>query len=185
MIFCSYTELPCKSTQGGDSLMQMNYDHPVLGKIQYEESFWTGKRGITVNGVPAQKEKKNVYWVTPADGIPVSLQVKGSYLTGVKILFGEESLTITPAPKWYEIAASVFMIVFLLAWGNSPILCSIIPIVGGALGGGIVGAMSVVNLALMKARREAWQKLLVFLGIFALTFAVCFALAFVLILLLV
>jgi hypothetical protein len=163
--------------------MTAKVQHPVWGEIVFEESFWTGKRRITMKGIELKEEKKKVLFSYFDGERSEQVQVKGSSLSGVQLLIGGECIQLTPRTKWYEFACSVILAVSVLTWGNSPALCALFPIVGGALGGGIAGAMMIVNLYLMKQAGRVWTKLLIWLGLWAATFLICFALAIPIILL--
>ena len=72
-------------------------------------------------------------------------------------------------------AISIFMLI--LVWGNVPALCEIIPVVGGAIGGGISGLMACITLFLMRNTKKVSHKLLIWLGFLIGTFTICFAIA--------
>lgn len=153
-------------------------DHATFGEITYNENIWTGKRIITINGQELVKEKKNVYLCTNENGA-LKVTVKGSVFSGISLIINGESIEISAKPQWYELACSISIFVLILIWGNSSKLCSIIPVVGGAIGGGISGAMAIVTLASMKSAKSVKAKLVVWLGMLVGTFAICAALAFV------
>ena len=163
--------------------MQSFVSHPVYGNILYEESAWTGKKSLTVNGISARKEKKNLFLLPPEMGLP-PLHINGSYIGGTKLQIGNEIIQLTPPVKWYEVACSVFMVVFLIVWSTSVTLCSILPIIGGALGGAIFGVMGWLNVLWMKSFKKIWQKLLVFLAVFFLTVIIGTSLGFTFLLIL-
>ena len=56
----------------------------------------------------------------------------------------------------------------------SAALCSIIPIVGGAIG----GAMAVTNLTMMRNAKSLQAKIDVWLGMLVGTFFICFPIAY-------
>lgn len=159
--------------------MTSSVSHPIYGTITYEESAMSGKRTLYVNGTKLVMKKKNefLYEREGAEAIPVAL--KGSFLAGVKLVIGGETIAIVPAATWYEIVCSVLIFAFVLVWGNSVALCSIFPIVGGALGGAVSGAMAMVNLYVMKSVKNIWVKLGLWLGFLVATLAICFVLAVV------
>ena len=97
----------------------------------------------------------------------------------MKLVIGGETIALVPAATWYEIVCSVLIFAFVLVWGNSVALCSIFPIVGGALGGAVSGAMAIVNLYVMKSVKNIWVKLGLWLGFLVATLAICFVLAVV------
>ncbi len=152
--------------------------HAIYGEITYDENFWTGKKVITIDGLPLVKEKKNVYLYNKGEE-QIRILVKGSFLTGAKLVMGQEILEVTKPATWYEMACSVAIFVFITVWGNSETLCSMVPIIGGAIGGGVSGAMAIVNLLAMRSVKHIGVKLAVFLGMLVATMGICFALAMV------
>lgn len=76
--------------------------------------------------------------------------------------------------KWYEIVLSVLPVALILIWGNSAALVSIVPVVGGALGGLISGIIAVLNLLIVKGVKPIWLKILISIGMLAAAFLLCF-----------
>ena len=150
--------------------------HPVYSEIVYEESFWLGKKSITVNGIPAQSVSKNVFVI---DG--KNTTVKGNYLTGVTLNIESETIALTPKAKWYETVLAVIPIVFLLTWGNSVELCAIFPVVGGAIGGALGAVGGCASMILMKKQKNPLLKVLIGVGVAVATIFVAFLLALVMI----
>ena len=148
--------------------MKNSVQHPIYGTITYEESFWSGKRTITLGGTVMQKVKKNVYsWRNGVRNEEV--QVKGNALNGVSIIFRNEQIQLWPKPAWYDWLLSILPLLVLLIWGNSVALNSILPVVGGAIGGGIGGGAHVLGMILMRGKsfgKKLLTALLVFLGAF-------------------
>jgi hypothetical protein len=68
-----------------------------------------------------------------------------------------------------------------MIWGNSQALCSIIPMVGGAIGGGLSGLAGVLCVSMMREKTTG-QKILISLLATVITFLICAALGFVLVL---
>ena len=99
-------------------------------EVVYEESFWTGKKTISINGLKLMKVKKNIY----TDGTN-NYELKGSNLTGVT-LFGPETIIILEKLTGFQIACAVIPI----------ILCALI---GGAIGAifGCLASLVVVSVA--------------------------------------
>lgn len=146
--------------------------HQVYGDIVYEESFWTGKKTLTVNGVDAQPVSKKEFMIDGKKAI-----IKGSYLTGIDLCVEGDTIEMSPKPKWYEVVIAILPLIFLLTWGNSVALCSIFPVVGGAIGGalGAIGAM--MSLLLMKKSKSLMSKLLIGICACAVTILIAYALA--------
>ena len=153
--------------------------HHLYGRITYDENFWTGKKNISINGVTLTKEGKNTYLYNDGQQ-QFAVSVKGSFLTGVKLIILDESIEITKPATWYEIACSVAVCVLIIVWGNNVALCSIVPIVGGAIGGAISGVMGVLNLYAMRSVKNVGIKLAIFAGMLVATFGICYVLALLL-----
>ena len=156
--------------------MRVSVHHVGYGQIEYDENFWTGKRELTVNGQKLLKKKKNVYQLNAENGV-LECRIKGSFLMGATLCVDQDVIQLSEPCKWYEIFCSVLIFSFILVWGNIPSLCKIIPLVGGALGGGISGMTACMNLFLMRGTKKAGFKLLIWLGMFLGTIAVCFLIA--------
>ena len=109
--------------------MKASITHPSYGEIVYSESIWTGKKSLIINGTAVQPVSKTEFMIGENKAV-----LKGNYLTGVSLSIGDETIELSPKSKWYEIVLAVLPIVFLLTWGNSATLCSIFPVIGGAIG---------------------------------------------------
>lgn len=191
----------------------------IFGEIVYEESFWTGRKNVSINGKPLTKLSKNQFRLlnesadAPAsadEGTSASTEteetaktetaetetpavtpfaaangsfantasytdvtVKGNFLSGVKLDIGGQQIQVVPVVKWYEIVLSVISFVLIMIWGNSVALCSIVPVIGGAIGGAISAMLCVVNLILIKRVSPIWLKILISLATVAVTFGIC------------
>lgn len=151
-------------------------ENTAWGTFIYTESFWTGKKELYLNQNPLQKINKNTFCLNK-DGKNITFFIKGNFITGVKLIADQQEILLSAPTKWYEYVCSILILSFVTIWGNNVALCSIFPIVGGAIGGGISGAMTFVNLISMKAIKKWWLKLLVWLGVFALTVFILFLIA--------
>lgn len=156
--------------------MKANHQHPVYGEILYTENIWTGKKSLTVNG-QTQPVPKKEFMIDGKKAI-----VKGSFFSGATLLIEGEPIVLSAKPKWYESVLAFLPLIFLVTWGNNPTLCSIFPVVGGAIGGGLGGLAMVASLINMKKTKSVMVKLLIGIGIFAVTVLIAFVLALVLIL---
>ena len=150
--------------------------HSALGEIVYEESFWTGKKTLTINGVEATRLNKKEFLINGEKAL-----LKGSLYAGVKLCLGGEEIVLIPSSKWYELVLAVLPFSFLLTWGNSPTLCAVFPVVGGAIGGALGGLGGCYSLLMMKRSKSVAKKLLIGVGAFVLTILVAFVLALLLI----
>lgn len=147
-----------------------------IGEIMYEESIWTGKKSIYINGKLLEKLNKTTFLMKDGEE-KTHVFLKGNLLTGITIRIDQREIVVSRQPKWYEIALAILPFVINIVWGNNVVLFSIIPIVGGAIGGGICGAMSLMSMLLMKKANEIWKKLLIGIGMLAGSFLICFAIA--------
>lgn len=148
----------------------------TYGEIIYYESPWTGKKGLTVGGTPLVKTDKNTF-EREIDGKRDVFCLKGSFITGVKLLAGGQTHVLIDAPKWYEIVLPLIIFAFILVWGNIVATCKILPLVGGAIGGAISGLFAMVCFLVMRFANKLYLKLLVFAGCFASTVLVCYLIA--------
>ena len=146
--------------------------HSIYGEIVYNESFWTGKKALTINGVDAKPISKKEYMVNEKRAI-----LKGSFLTGSTLLIEGETIQLSPKAKWYEIILAIIPFLFLLTWGNSASLCSIFPVVGGAIGGALGGVGAVISLFLMKTQKKPIVKTVVGIIVAVATILIAFVLA--------
>ena len=147
--------------------------HERLGEIVYEESAWTGRKSLTINGQRLTKSGRNIYQIPGGE----TVTLKGSFLLGTKLTIGTETVNLTQSIKWYEYALSIIPFILVLVWGNSVALCSIVPVVGGAIGGAIGGAAVVLNLLLIKKVKNIAFKVLIAVGVTGLCFLVCYLIA--------
>ena len=160
--------------------MHATINHATYGTITYEESFWTGKKLIYINGKPLDKIDKKTFMYSK-DFKNTMFKLKGNFLTGVKLCSNTEEITLIIPAKWYEMALSIFIVAFTLAWGNIPSAVAIFPIVGGAIGGGVGGIMMVLNMYLMRLVKKWWLKIIIWLCVFATTLLILFILAIALV----
>ena len=150
---------------------------PDIGDVIYEESYWTGKKTISINGKIFRKASKTTYVHTDGEK-EYYITVNGSFLSGVSITFGNGfTVIVTEKPAWYEWILSGAGFLFVLIWGNVPASVDIFPVIGGAIGGAIAAAIGCFSLIMMKDRKEVWQKLLIGIAGFAVTLIICNILA--------
>lgn len=152
--------------------------HPIYGEIIYNESFWTGKKELTVNGVCAQRISKKEYAINEKKII-----LKGNYLTGISLSVEDENIQLSSQPKWYELVLALLPFLFLIIWGNNATLCAIFPVIGGALGGAFGGIATIVSMFFMKKQKSLPIKLVVGIAVLIATIFIAFIIANLLILL--
>lgn len=147
--------------------------HETYGKIEYNESFWTGKKELSVNDVPLQKVSKKVF--SMSDGTQIAIE--GNFLGGLTLNIGNERLQLTDKIKWYEIVLSIIPFILIMVWSNVPYLFNIFPVVGGAIGGAISAVFVVGNLFIIKNVKNIWLKIVISIAMLAATFLVCWLIA--------
>ena len=153
--------------------MRQTITNEVLGEIVYEESSWTGKKSLFVNGKPLDKINKNTFRLETGE----YAVIKGSYLMGAKLTIGNETIKLSESVKWYEMVIAVLTFMISLVWGNSPTLVQIFPMVGGAIGGVLSCAGGLLSLVCMKKVKNPLVKILIGLGFFVLTVFVLYLVA--------
>lgn len=153
--------------------MRSIVQHETLGMIIYEEGAWTGKKNIWINDVRLVKEDKKTFVYSNGEESK-TVYLKGNFVTGVSLFIGNETIEVVPSAKWYEIICSVFIFLLNLVWGNSLSLCAIIPIAGGAIGGGISGLIAMMNILLMKSAKQIGLKLAIWIAMIVAMFFLCF-----------
>jgi len=160
--------------------MTFKTNHPIYGEIAVEESFWTGKKTVYVNGNMLEQVGKNDFAIKNDQGI-VYLSLKGNMMTGIKAIISGEEIKIGGSPKWYELVVLIVAFIFNFIWGLSANLCSIIPIVGGAIGGGINGFVLAIGYVIMRKTQKPLFKILIGLGAWIVAFAICAIIGFIII----
>lgn len=162
--------------------MKYSVKYNALGEVSYDESLWTGRKKIFVNGKELKKTARNTYEYIGEDGVSVPVYLSGNILTGAKLTYKNECVRLTPQTKWYEFVLAVFMVVFICVWGNNVYLVSIIPMVGGAIGGLIAAVCAIVFVIVSKNFKKVVFKLLIFLACFAVEVMLAFAVAYIILL---
>ena len=154
--------------------MKSVVQHEKYGNIIYEENFWTGKKTITIDGKQLTKVSRTKFMYLTADGTFVHVKLKGNYMMGAKLDFNGEVVQIVEAPKWYEFVMYILTFALIMTWGNSPELCAIVPVLGGALGGLISAAIIMAGLTISRRVKNGLVKFLIRLGVLVVTFVACF-----------
>ena len=103
--------------------------------------------------------------------------MKGNVLTGVCLNIGGEDIWIVPKAGALDWVLSALPFALIMLWGNNPQLCSLIPVVGGAIGGA-----GVIITMLSVRDKKGFGKVLTGLLIALATFAIGAVLGFVIVL---
>lgn len=160
--------------------MKVVVENEKYGTIEYNESFWTGKKTIYVGGKLLTKKAKNKYAYSSEEG-EVSVKVNGNTFSGLELMIMGSRVEIIPKTSVLEYILAVIPFIVILIWGNSVYLCSIFPVVGGAIGGAISGAASVIGMMFMKRNKNFLVKILISLVTLVITMLICFGIAVLLV----
>lgn len=153
--------------------MSITIPHAKYGTLVYDENIWTGKRTLLCNNTPCTKLGRNSFQME--DGTVATL--KGSTLTGVKLLLGGETIQVSAPAKWYEYALALLPFVFDMIWGNIPAAIEMFPIVSGAIGGLICAVGAVLSFFLMRKTSKWWLKVIIGIAVGAVAILICYAIA--------
>lgn len=160
--------------------MKKSVVHPVYGEIVYEENVWSGKKSISVGGTALRRIRKNAYSLRWG-GEEVPVTVKGSFMTGVTLQMQQQEICLIRNVTWYDWLLSMLPFALMIVWGNNVQLCSIIPVVGGAIGGAL-GGLGIVITRLLSAEKTIFSKVLIALLVTVVTFLVGAGLGLVIVL---
>ncbi|MBQ9150685.1 MAG: hypothetical protein IJX72_00420 [Clostridia bacterium] len=145
--------------------MQITVSHPTYGLITYEESAWTGKKTILFDGIPLVKIKKNTFQLPadPAkeDSSPLTVTVKGGYVSGVTLLVGDEVIPVTQKASALDIVLGIIPAILFFSL-----------VIGGAIGGAIGGMMAIGGILIMKSCKKTIHKILICVGASAVILAI-------------
>lgn len=160
--------------------MRQEITHETLGKIVYEENALSGAKTIYINDVLLQKVNKTTYKGV-IDGQEQLVYVYGNVFTGLSIKVNDINVQVVPKTMWYEYAMFLIPFILIMIWGNVGALCEIIPVIGGAIGGGISGLFGVIGLFIAKKTNNVLYKFLIALATTVVVFGICAALGYALV----
>ena len=163
--------------------MKHSIQHPVFGRITYEENVWTGKKIIHIGNAQLQKVNKTTFSWFNGYGYE-EVKVTGGMLTGVTMTLRGQQIPVFPKPQWYEWMLSALPLLLIIIWGNNPVLCSLGPMIGGALGGALGGVAMALNLLCIRGK-SVGMKLLISLATMVVTMGIGVALGFAIVMALV
>lgn len=150
--------------------MKYTFMHDVYGEICVEESFWTSTKTVTINGVTLKKMGKPKYgkftYEYETDEGKKEVTAKGAFASGITLTIDGETIRVAKGAAWYEIALCALMLTVMLVWSNSVYLCSIVPVLGGGLGGALNALLAMTALLAMKSTKNIALKLVVWLAVF-------------------
>ena len=110
-------------------------------KITYTENFWTGKKTITINGQEIKKIDKKTYQYEDT-----YCTVKGSYLTGVNLILGVQTIELVRKLTTFETVLCFLPFLVILT--------------GGAIGGACGGVACAFNAVFMRKSDKPVVKVL-------------------------
>lgn len=157
--------------------MKSIVNHEIFGELVYDESVLTGKRRIFQNGVELDSLSKTEYLI---DGKNATLA--GNYMLGASLTVDGEVIELVAKPKWYEFVLAILPFIVIMVWGNNIVLCSIFPVVGGAIGGLIGGLGALMSMVFMKKTANPLYKILIGVGMILLSMLLSFIVAILIIL---
>ena len=153
--------------------MKRTIHHQAYGAITCEENIWSGKKSVKIDNICLEKRKKNIYlWIH--DDITEDVMLKGSFVTGLFLIIGQERITIVPKPNILDYFLSFLPFMLILLWDYVPALYTIMPIAGGGIGGGVGAAASIIALAKMREKTLV-RKLMITLLCTISAWVICFA----------
>ncbi len=160
-----------------------------IGLLTYDESFFSGKKVISIEGKEARKISKTKYVITKTiqnetgDYVDKEIEIylSGSVMSGVKIYIDDDSYQVLPKPIWFEIVIPILFAVITIIWGNVSSLVKILPLVGGAVGGLVTGLVNVIGFSLSRLNDKKPLKLLYLIGFGILAFLACLLIGFIIV----
>ena len=118
----------------------------------YEESFWTGKKKLSMNGVPLTPVSRREFRYLDQGGAERRISVKGNFLGGITLLYEGGSVELLKN-KWYE-----WVLIFV------PLLGFLVGIFGGAIGGGLSAVFCLgaafINATILRSKLNLVLKIL-------------------------
>ena len=149
--------------------------HEKYGTIEFSEGTVLGNREIVINGQPLTKKSNKVFYL--ADN--TKIKVEGNLFTGVKLNIDGEMVQITPAGKWYELAIYIAGFVLLMVWSNSIPLLTILPMIGGGIGGLLYAIPAVLGFSVSVKQKNPILKATITLCSVLLGLILCVIMGFI------
>jgi len=152
--------------------MKLKINNELTNKkqLEYEESFWTGKKTITYDGVILSKIKHNIYEYSKGE-VKEQVKIKGNQLIGITLDMFDNEIEILRKLTWYEYLMAI--IVF--------IPCILFGLIGGVIG----GIFGFTNLVIIRQLDKLYLKIIIstqflLIGILLSYIVVCLILKIVL-----
>ena len=93
--------------------MKVVVENEKYGTIEYNESFWTGKKTIYVGGKLLTKKAKNKYAYGSEEG-EVSVKVNGNTFSGLELMIMGNRVEIIPKTSVLEYILAVIPFIVVL-----------------------------------------------------------------------
>ena len=77
--------------------MRAVVNHEKYGEIVYKESFWTGRKNLSINGNALKCESKNMFSYDNGES-KIIVTVFGNFVKGAKVKINDEKIQIVPNP---------------------------------------------------------------------------------------
>lgn len=140
--------------------------------VEYHESFWTGRRKLSIAGKELEKTGKRIF-CDNEDGSMVEYTAKGSFLTGVTLINNKGENFVLAKNKWYD-----WLMIFL------PFIGMVVGVAFcGAIGGGLSALFcliaAAINASLSRSKLPAVAKIVLQLVVAVVANAIWFAIWFV------
>ncbi|MBO4983001.1 MAG: hypothetical protein J6D23_02995 [Clostridia bacterium] len=149
--------------------MKQVIQNEKYGTIEFTEGNLIGNRTISINGELLSKKSNKKFQMN--DGTIV--EVKGGVFTGIKLQINNDEIKLSNSLTWYEIAILIAGFVFLMVWSNSVALCSIIPMIGGAIGGALYALSAVLGFSFSSKQKSPLIKIAISLCSVVVGLAIC------------
>ena len=123
--------------------------------LEFEESFWTGKRTIIYDGVTLTKIKRNIYEYRK-DDIVEQFTIKGNQLIGITVNAFGQTIEVERKLTWHEITLSlaIFTACLILGIVAKSVLAS-------AFVGGIGGGLAFTNAIIVRQIDKWYLKVII------------------------
>lgn len=153
--------------------MKISKEIENIGTVCYEESVWTGKKSLSLDGVKMNKLSKTNFEYVKNETV-MQFTLEGNVLRGVNLVVNGAKYEMLQKTAWYEYIVAFIGFVFILIWGNVPALCEIFPVVGGAIGG-LFGALgAILGIYMMRVSKKPVVRLLIGLAGSVIAVLICF-----------
>ena len=131
-------------------------------KVEYEESFWTGKKSIKIDGNQLIKLGKKVFVLDEK-----KYELNGNFIFGATLSSSDEKIVLVKklnVLEWILVALPLFLV-----------------LIGGVLGGALGAVAACSNAAVVRSIKNVILKIIACIAIAGIAYIVWFAVAMMLI----